>query len=134
MPTVHSSGNSVFSRIRFTIAGAGLAASALFSAALGAAPSEKLSKALAFKPRQADVNYEQVKTEQIAECSLEETVREDGKGFLVTGPGSVPLRWFADTNADNRLDRWCYYNAGVEVYRESDTDFNETADEYRWQR
>ncbi len=37
-----------------------------------------------------------------------------------------------DTNKDNRLDRWCYYNAGVEVYRESDTDFNEVADEFRW--
>ena len=93
---------------------------------------DKLVKALAFKPRQADVNYEQVKQEQLADCSIEETVREDGKGFLVSGPGAVPLRWFADTNADNRLDRWCYYNAGVEVYRESDSDFNEVADEYRW--
>ncbi len=93
---------------------------------------EKLAKALAFKPRQADVNYELVKPDQLADCSLEETVRADGKGFLVTGPGAVPLRWFADTNGDNRLDRWCYYNAGVEVYRESDTDFNEVADEFRW--
>jgi thiol-disulfide isomerase/thioredoxin len=153
MPTVHSNGSSFFSRFRsnrFETARSGgtdfrkirlalliacsgsLIASGTVSAAIGADQSEKLSKALAFKPRQADVNYEQVKSDQIAECSLEETVREDSKGFLVTGPGAVPLRWFADTNGDNRLDRWCYYNAGVEVYRESDTDFNETADEYRW--
>lgn len=147
MPTVHLSGIPFFNRFRSgrfglgrdrlrrtfaVVCGASLAASATFSIAVGADPSEKLSKALAFKPRQSDVNYEQVKPEQIAECSLEETVREDGKGFLVSGPGAVPLRWFADTNGDNRLDRWCYYNAGVEVYRESDTDFNETADEYRW--
>ena len=105
----------------------------LLSANTGQLPAqEKLVKALAFKPRQADVNYEQVKQEQLADCSIEETVRDDGKGFLVSGPGAVPLRWFADTNSDNRLDRWCYYNAGVEVYRESDTDFNEVADEYRW--
>ncbi len=142
MPTLRSSGSSFFSSFRLSRTAArralliacsvGLTASATISVAVGADPSEKLSKALAFKPRQADVNYEQVKSDQVAECSLEETVREDGKGFLVSGPGAVPLRWFADTNGDNRLDRWCYYNAGVEVYRESDTDFNETADEYRW--
>ncbi|MDX1925436.1 MAG: TlpA disulfide reductase family protein [Pirellulaceae bacterium] len=142
MPSIYSSRSAFFNRFRLNrtqvrrallvACGVGVAASATFSAAVGADPSEKLSKALAFKPRQADVNYEQVKPEQMADCSLEETVRDDGKGFLVTGPGAVPLRWFADTNGDNRLDRWCYYNAGVEVYRESDTDFNETADEYRW--
>ncbi len=133
MPNVHSNERSFLSRFRLFFAyGAGLAVSATVSTATAAETSEKLSKALAFKPRQADVNYEQVKPEQVGECTLEETVREDGKGFLVSGPGAVPLRWFADTNGDNRLDRWCYYNAGVEVYRESDTDFNETADEYRW--
>lgn len=100
--------------------------------ALAEPPSDKLIKALAFKPRQSEVNYEQVKPEAVSDCTIEEVTREDGKGFLVTGPGAVPLRWFVDTNKDNRLDRWCYFNAGVEVYRESDTDFNETADEYRW--
>jgi thiol-disulfide isomerase/thioredoxin len=94
--------------------------------------SEKLAKALAFKPRQPDVNYEQVTPKAMSECTIEEVVREDGKGFLVSGPGAVPLRWFVDTNKDNRLDRWCYFNHGVEVYRESDTDFNEVADEFRW--
>jgi thiol-disulfide isomerase/thioredoxin len=142
MPSIHSSRSAFLNRFRLNrtqirralmiACGVGVTASATFSAVVGADPSEKLSKALAFKPRQADVNYEQVKPEQIADCSLEETAREDGNGFLVTGPGAVPLRWFADTNGDNRLDRWCYYNAGVEVYRESDTDFNETADEFRW--
>jgi hypothetical protein len=95
-------------------------------------PSEKLSKALSYKPRQVDVNYEQVPPSQIEDCAIEEKTRADGKGFWVTGANGQPLRWFADTNADNRLDRWCYFNAGVEVYRESDTDFNGTADEFRW--
>lgn len=94
--------------------------------------SEKLGKALSYKPRQADVHYELVPAAQVKDCALDETARADGKGFWVTGTSGQPLRWFADTNADNRLDRWCYYNAGVEVYRESDTDFNGTADEYRW--
>ncbi len=110
----------------------GLLPLACLSVATAADQTEKLTKALSYKPRQADVNYELVPPEAIAKCEIDETARKDGKGFWVTGPNGQPLRWFADTNGDNRLDRWCYYNAGVEVYRESDTDFNGTADEFRW--
>lgn len=96
-------------------------------------PSQKLVAAMSYKPRQAEVNYELVAADKIGECTLEaDAVRADGKGFWVTGPGGQPLRWFADTNKDNRLDQWSYYNAGVEVYRESDTDSNGKADQYRW--
>lgn len=105
---------------------------ALAQVAIAADQTEKLTKALSYKPRQADVNFELVPADAIAQCEIDETARPDGKGFWVTGANGQPLRWFADTNADNRLDRWCYYNAGVEVYRESDTNFNGTADEYRW--
>ncbi len=101
---------------RPTCDGLGLHARWVAQSVAAADPSEKLAKALAFKPRQADVNYENVKPDQLADCAIEEMVREDGKGFMVTGPGAVPLRWFVDTNKDNRLDRWCYFNAGVEVY------------------
>ncbi|RMF42592.1 MAG: thioredoxin [Planctomycetota bacterium] len=92
----------------------------------------RLAKALSYKPLQSDVRYERVSDADIENCSIEETTRQGVKGFWITGPAGQPLRWFADTNKDNRLDRWSYYNAGVEVYRESDTDFNGTADEFRW--
>lgn len=107
---------------------------ALFlSSSLHAAdPSELLSKALSFRPRQPDVEFEKVTEAQMGECSIEEVTRDEGKGFWITGPAGQPLRWFVDTNQDNKPDRWCYYNAGVEVYRELDTDFNGTADVYRW--
>lgn len=95
-------------------------------------PSPQLIKALSYKPRQSDVTYEQVSRQQMADCSIEERTRPDGKGFWITGKGGQPLRWFADTNRDNKLDRWSYFHAGVEVYRESDTDANGTADEFRW--
>lgn len=97
-----------------------------------AAESPELIKALSFKPRQADVNYEKVKSEETGQCKLDKIARDDGKGFWVTGPAGQPLRWFVDTNGDNKPDRWCYFNNGDEVYRESDSDFNGTADEYRW--
>ena len=95
-------------------------------------PSPQLVKALSYKPRQPDVVYEKVDADQMENCTIEETVREDGKGFWITGAGGQPLRWFADTDKDNQLDRWSYYNGGVEVYREFDTDANGKADEYRW--
>ena len=94
--------------------------------------TQELTKALSFKPRQSEVGYELVAAGDVAKCKLERISREDGKGFWLTGPAGQPLRWFVDTNADKSPDRWCYYNNGVEVYRESDTDFNGTADEYRW--
>ncbi len=111
----------------------GLLAHFTLAPLVGAAdPSEKLTKAMSYKPRQSDVNYELVPEDQLAQCTIDETARADGKGFWITGPSGQPLRWFADTDGDNRLDRWCYYNTGVEVYRESDTNSNGTADEYRW--
>lgn len=97
-----------------------------------AQPSDQLVKALSYKPRQAAVKFEEIPRDQFGECSIEETTREGEKGFLVTGPNGQPLRWFADTNGDNKLDKWSYYHAGVEVYRELDTNFNGTADQYRW--
>ena len=62
---------------------ASLAFGALVQVGAAADPSEKLTKALAFKPRQGDVNYEIVKPELLADCSIEETTRSDGKGFWV---------------------------------------------------
>lgn len=95
-------------------------------------PSEQLVKALSYTPRQSDVNYEKVAESELGSCSIEKATRDDGTGFWITGPAGQPLRWFADTNKDSKLDRWSYYNAGVEVYRETDTNRNLKADEYRW--
>ena len=121
---------------RLTLAAAALPAwlapLALAPLVTAAEPNDRLSKALSYKPRQAEVTYELVPPEQVAQCAIDETTRADGKGFWVTGASGQPLRWFADTNGDNRLDRWSYYNTGVEVYRETDTDGNGTADEFRW--
>ena len=42
------------------------------------------------------------------------------------------LRRFADTNGDNVVDLWCYFNGGLEVYRDIDADHDGKADQYRW--
>ena len=42
------------------------------------------------------------------------------------------LRRFLDTNGDNKVDLWAYYQDGVEIYRDLDADFDGKADQYRW--
>ncbi|MEM7475163.1 MAG: redoxin family protein [Planctomycetota bacterium] len=92
----------------------------------------QLKQALSYKPRQKNANFELVTEAQQADCSIEKTTRGRAQGFLVSGPAQQTLRWFADTNRDDKLDQWSYFSDGVEVYRESDTDFNGTADVFRW--
>ena len=94
--------------------------------------NEKLTKALSQKPLQDDVPFDTVPADKVEQCDIEELARADGKGFLVTGEGGQTLRWFVDTNGDNKLDRWCYFSQGVETYREIDSDFDRVADQFRW--
>ena len=42
------------------------------------------------------------------------------------------LRVFLDMNGDNRVDQWRYFDHGTECYRDIDTNFNGTPDEFRW--
>jgi peroxiredoxin len=53
-------------------------------------------------------------------------------GWIVEGPDGTILRKFVDTNGDNKVDQWCYYKDGVEVYRDIDSNFNGKVDQYRW--
>ncbi len=94
--------------------------------------TEKLTKALSQKPLQDEVPFDTVPADKIEQCDIEEVTRPDGKGFLVTGESGQTLRWFVDTNGDNKLDRWCYFSQGVETYREIDSDFDKVADQFRW--
>lgn len=89
-------------------------------------------QALRLKPRQVEVQYDKVEARDVAACELKQLKRPDGEGFLVTGPTGETLRWFVDTNGDKELDRWCYFAGGVEVYRDIDSDFDKTADQFRW--
>jgi thiol-disulfide isomerase/thioredoxin len=53
-------------------------------------------------------------------------------GWEVVAADGTILRRFADTNSDNKIDLWAYYNFGIEVYRDIDADFDGKADEHRW--
>ncbi len=105
--------------------GTSLGGSALYS-------DDQLNKALGYSPRQSDVAYEKVSPTEFDKCSGKIEKRGGVDGYLVRNANEQPLRWFADTNGDRNVDQWCYFQNGVEVYRDIDSDFNGTADEYRW--
>ena len=97
---------------------------------LHAAPSP--SAALQLTPIQSGVDYSKP-DEATAKRSTIHSVKTRGTvGWVVKSPTGLILRRFMDTNRDNKVDLWCYYKNGVEVYRDIDANFNGKADQYRW--
>lgn len=94
------------------------------------APSAKF--ALTLKPVQGDVDYELPSAADIEKCMVEAVDETDGKGWVVLGVDGRRLRRFLDTNRDGDTDLWCYFQHGVEVYRDIDANFDGKADQYRW--
>ena len=97
----------------------------------GAKPTA--AQALKLAPIQRDdVNYETPDAAAIEKCVIKGESANGRVGWVVSDGDGQLLRKFLDTNSDNKVDRWCYYQDGVEVYRDIDSDFNGKADQYRW--
>ncbi|MEM8913520.1 MAG: TlpA disulfide reductase family protein [Planctomycetota bacterium] len=88
--------------------------------------------ALGLKPIQKDVEYQQVDADDVGSCEVRDIERGDWAGWEVMSPDGLVLRRFADTNNDKKVDLWCYFQYGVETYRDIDSNFNGKADQYRW--
>jgi thiol-disulfide isomerase/thioredoxin len=88
---------------------------------------------LGYRPKQDGIVYSTPTAQEMASCKVE-LVQGPGRssGWLVRDPQGLPLRRFFDSNGDNKIDVWSYYDKGVEVYREIDSDFNGKVDQYRW--
>lgn len=117
----------LISAIQSSFVVAGLTASAW-----AAKPNPTAQDALQLKPVQLDVSAEQPEKEQLAACTLENISQDEGTGFVVRNAAGQILRRFVDTNKDGKLDVWSYYQQGVEIYRDIDSDFDGRADQYRW--
>ncbi len=107
---------------------------ASFSVRIADASAAKVTpaQALALRPIQSDVEYDTPAESDVEKCSIQ--VKSEGgvAGWVVLDQGGQLLRRFLDSNDDNKVDLWCYYRGGVEVYRDIDADFNGKADQYRW--
>jgi hypothetical protein len=88
--------------------------------------------ALKLKPVQVDAVLESVEDADIERCRVEDIEDDALTGWEVIGPEGLVLRRFIDSNGDKKVDLWCYYQYGVETYRDVDGNFNGKADQYRW--
>lgn len=109
----------------------GLCAASLIAGRVSAAePSAE--QALRLKPIQADVDCDVPAGEELQGCTVQSGPQGEPAGWYVRNSGGQLLRRFLDTNKDGRLDQWCYYKGGIEIYRDIDADYNGKADQYRW--
>ncbi|WP_437191164.1 redoxin domain-containing protein [Planctomicrobium sp. SH527] len=92
----------------------------------------KVENVLAYKPMQADVDYDIPTAEEIPNCKLEVERGDKGSGWVLYNPQGQILRRFMDTNGDRGVDEFRYYKHGLEVYRDLDTDGNNEIDQSRW--
>ncbi len=92
----------------------------------------QVEKALSVNTRQKNVTIELVPATELEKCTKRLERRGEVDGLLIIGPNSQPLRWFGDANKDRAIDIWSYFNNGVEVYRDIDSDFNGKVDQSRW--
>ncbi len=113
---------------------AGLLASCLLVGGSVASAAPTVTQMLSFRPKQEGVVYTTPTAQEQDSCKVELEKARVGRGsgwLLKDGKGNT-LRRFFDTNGDNRIDIWSYYLNGAEVYRETDINFNDKADHYRW--
>lgn len=95
-------------------------------------PAPSTEQALRLHPVQKEVDYSKPGLGDVARCKVYAQKLGNGIGWIVEDGNGQILRKFIDTNGDNKVDQWCYYKDGVEVYRDIDSDFNGKADQYRW--
>jgi thiol-disulfide isomerase/thioredoxin len=91
-----------------------------------------VAQALDLRPIQTEVDYDRPDAAASAKCTLKAEPSGTATGWVVRNADGGLLRRFLDTNADGKIDRWCYYKEGIEIYRDIDADFNGKADQYRW--
>jgi len=120
------------SRTRLAWVGVLMIGAGWFPSVTRAAPPPAVKDTMAFLPKQKDVEYETPKPDEYAKCKVELERKGKASGWVVLGPAGQILRKFLDTDGDNKLDQWRYYNHGIEVYRDIDTNDNDKVDQSRW--
>lgn len=110
---------------------AALGAVGQFQYQLWAAPPS-VAQTLQLKPIQPGVEIDTPSEEEIANCTVGAEKIGDHVGWVVKDGRGYVLRRFLDTNRDNKVDTWCYFRNGLEVYRDIDSDGDGKVDQFRW--
>src|SRR5260221_4428377 len=86
-------------------------------------------EALKLVPVQKDVDYDVPEAKEIEKCTVDVETVGGITGWVVRTPGGQVLRRFLDTHGDNKVHQWCYFQDGIQVYRDIDGHFNNKADQ-----
>lgn len=88
---------------------------------------------LSFKPHQEGITYSKPTEQEQQSCKVElvSGARQGSSGWLLRDPNGKPMRRFFASNG-KQIDVFSYYQDGVEVYREVDSNGNERVDQFRW--
>ncbi|HEY2841431.1 MAG TPA: thioredoxin-like domain-containing protein [Pirellulales bacterium] len=108
---------------------------ALSLAGLASRPAQAavtVEAAMKLAPIQKDVEFDTPTKEELERCTIKAEKVGGQTGWVVRDGGGQILRRFVDTNTDNTVDQWSYFQDGLEVYRDVDSDFNGKPDQTRW--
>jgi thiol-disulfide isomerase/thioredoxin len=104
----------------------------VITTAVPAAEPPTVKLALSFRPIHNNLEIETPTPQEYSKCQVKVEKTKARSGWIVVGPNGQVLRRFVDTNGDNVVDQWRYFNLGIEVYRDIDSNFNNKVDQSRW--
>ena len=96
------------------------------------APGDMLDPRLA--PKLDDVVLSIPSADELKSCTVVSVqgATQGSGGFLLLDANKKPLRRFYDSKGGGKVDVWSYYKDGVEVYREFDTAYKGSPNNFRW--
>ncbi|MEZ6046759.1 MAG: thioredoxin [Planctomycetaceae bacterium] len=104
----------------------------LSSALLWAQDKPRVSDTFKYKPVQSGVDYQTPSPDEYDNCKVEGEQKGKSSSWVVLGPQGEVLRRFTDSDGDKLVDQWKYYQYGIEVYRDVDSNFDKKVDQCRW--
>ena len=113
------------------LAAALLLAPAAAQARQGVTPEVLLNRVYQ-PPASLGVQVETPTGKDVAASKVDSFREGNTSGYLLTGPQGQVLRKFLDSTGDGSIDQFRYYDQGLEVFRQQDTDGDKVNDDFRW--
>ncbi|MCA9203676.1 MAG: redoxin domain-containing protein [Planctomycetales bacterium] len=121
----------MFGKLR-NLAAAAATAAPLLAGTSAFAAKPTVDQALKLSPVQDAIDFDTPAAADLEKCTIVGENAGKATGWIVRDPDGQLLRRFMDSNGDNKVDLWCYFKNGIEIYRDVDADYNGKADQYRW--